>query len=700
MSAQIPLFASLELPSETDNYRLLKPTDNDYSDIITDALTQPKLVLDIETFEHGLDPIKGKIRLIQFKPVGYEKPFMIDLGGAWQDRNKIKTEHDIFFYYLESFLEGEKNLVIGHNISFDLRFLRYQYGIRTRCYASDTKIGCQVLWGDYGASCAKKKHYVLPGGYSLENVANKLLGLDIDKTEQKSDWGDVLSQEQLDYAAKDVAVTEQCYLKLVDLYLGKATNPWLPKRLVTPGILKAWKLENRVVVKALDVEFNGLPCDVELLDSEIDKLEGIKRGLLARWYESQDLDPGQNDKLIKHYKEKGILQPFEEKNSKKVYKLDKQVLGTLATQHPELKLLAQIRAISALLNNLKGFKQSVNHYDGRIHTQYRTLSGVGRFSSGATKTSKAYPNLQSISSKNNPILAEFNLGSVRKVVKPPKGYGMAVIDLAGAHGRIAAGLANDKLGIQINNDESIDSHSMVAVYVAKTQRLDWSSDYIATAKEDKKHPDCKLANHLRSTAKNTYYGWLNGAGAVTIQNQIAANTGVLPDVEDCKAALEGCRQLYQGIDGFVKKVVSKLGNDTFTIKDENGKHRTFCQHSPEGLHHLCYELVPGFRDKNQLQPPYTKVVAATWQLIEASAVKEGFILVSELCDLHPEWELKIINIVHDEIDIEFKLEYAEQAITACNNAFNDAFLRHLSNGVLDGRKTDWTKLQANDWSEK
>jgi DNA polymerase I-like protein with 3'-5' exonuclease and polymerase domains len=690
---QIPLFAALEIPIKGEYYQLLKPDQKDYKRLIDETFDNPKITLDIETT--GLDPIKDKIRLIQFKTVGIAgKPFLIDLGGLWEDRKKIKESHKYFFDKLKEFLTSKK-LVIGHNISFDLRFLRYQYGIRTTCFVSDTMIGTQVLFGDFGASCAKKKQYVLPGGYNLANVAEKLLGVEVDKTEQKSDWGDVLTQDQLNYAGKDIVVTEQVYSKLVELYLGQSSCKWLPKRLVTEGILKAWKLENRVIVKALDVEYNGLPCDEKLLHEKIKQLTDILDTLNNRWFfeYNMPLNPGQTQGLVKYFKEKGIL-------SKSENKLDKKALAPLAVKHPEIKLLAQIRAITALLNNLKGFKASMDYLDGRIHTQYRTLSGVGRFSSGATKVSKAYPNLQSISAKKNPILAEFGLESVRQVVKPPEGYGMAVIDLAGAHGRIAAGLANDAFAIQINNDESIDSHSMVAVYVAKTQGVSWTSDYISKVRGDYSHPDAQKADHFRSTAKNTYYGWLNGAGAATVQNQIAANTGNLPKLEDCQAALDGCKQLYEGISGFVKSVISRLANDTFTIPDETGYNRTFCQHSPEGIHHLCYELVPGYNDKSKLQPPYTKVVAATWQLIEAAAVKEGFVLVSELCDQHPEWGLKIINIVHDEIDIEFKLEYASQAITACNNAFNDAFLRHLKNGVLDGRKTDWKKLIANDWSEK
>ena len=702
MNAQIPLFAALAVPKTTEHYTLLESTDTNYQKTIDQIFNSARIVLDLETFkldkyEGSFDPVEGRVRLIQVKSTDNETAYLIDLGGRWEDRKAIEQNHKYFLDTLTKYLSSDTGIVIGHNLGFDLRFLRYQYGIRTRCFAVDTMIGAMVLFGDFGASTVLKKDSVLPGGYSLKNLANKLLGMNVNKTDQTFDFGAVLGKHQLTYAALDVTITNKVYDALVSIYTGKSRPSCVPSALVHNGIIAAWKLENRVIVKALDVEAVGLPCDLELLNQEIEKLTAIESNLLEQWHSLCPLEPGQIGKLLQWFQDRGIL-PTDPEGCDKAdkQKLDKEVLLLLACDHPEAKLLAQLRAIKALIGNLNGFKASTK-YDNRVHTQFRTLTGVGRFSSGASKINPAYPNLQSISAKSNQVLAEFNISSVRKVIRPGKGRAMAVIDLAGAHGRIAAGLANDTEAIKGENDPSIDGHLKVAEFVAKAQGFTWSFDELTAICKDKSHPSHNDIESLRSTAKNTRYGWLNGSGAKTVQKTIAKNTGNKPSLDACQSALDGCKTLYSGIAGFVKNLLSRLASNTFVIPNEQGKERKFCLHSPEGGHHLCYELV---HTSYGIQPPYTKSIAATWQLIESVAAKEGFIAASELIEQYPEWNLAIINVVHDELDIECDEEYAEQAITAVNNAFNDAFLRHLSNGVVDGRETNWTKLKVNSWADK
>ena len=40
--------------------------------------------------------------------------------------------------------------------------------------------------------------------HGLAHVAKRILGVEVDKEQQRSDWSGDLTQEQLDYAAKDV----------------------------------------------------------------------------------------------------------------------------------------------------------------------------------------------------------------------------------------------------------------------------------------------------------------------------------------------------------------------------------------------------------------------------------------------------------------------------------------------------------------
>jgi hypothetical protein len=80
-------------------------------------------------------------------------------------------------------------------------------------------------------------------------------------------------------------------------------------------------------------------------------------------------------------------------------------------------------------------------------------------------------------------------------------------------------------------------------------------------------------------------------------------------------------------------------------------------------------------------------------------MKNAFIQVCAKAQQHPEWELKVINVVHDELDCEVNSRYATEAITAANNIVGDCFKAQLKY-VDDGRSTDWKKLTVKSWADK
>ena len=708
---QISLFGVETAPTQTNDYRIVDPNDHSLIDRI---FSEPYIVLDIETmspFEGKpgnipLNPRQGVIRLIQVRSA--QSNYIFDLGGRYDNRVKLLEQHKHFFEKLRQFGCDTKRGIIGHNLQFDLRFLRWQHDFKPSCRVMCTMIGARVFYGDFGASCTSKQDSVLGGGYSLKNLSSVLLGVSVDKTEQTSDWGETLTESQLTYAAKDCEYTEQLYFKLKDMY---RTDSVFGDPDGSYGLSSAWRLESSVIPAVIEIEYNGLPCNRELLQQRITEVEEIFDNLSSEWEKlsrenNETYSPFKLGEVStaptcpsSYAQTQKVLAFLKHKYPKlKLKKLDKEVIAKHCFDYPEFELISKLRAIKSLLDNLHGFYVS-SEQDGYVHTMYRTLTGVGRFSSGASSISAAYPNLQSISAKKNPVLAEYGLTSVRDVIQPKPGYGMAVIDLSSAHGRIAAGLANDEAGIASSNDPTIDNHSRIAAYVAKEQGLNWDGDYIAKARKQKDNPDAAKADHLRSTAKNTYYGWLNGAGADTIQNQIAANMGKAPSLTVCKQALDGCRQLFNRIEGYRNDLIDRLNSNYFGFgRDRHNRVRNFSVLRPGDGTQLVYEL--SIDKRGNLSVPYTRAVAATWQRIEATAVKDGLLQVHRLISQHPEWELKIINVVHDEIDITFNLEYAEDCVSTVNNVFNDAFLSYLKNGVRDGRETDWTKLVVKTWAEK
>lgn len=144
---------------------------------------KPYLFLDTEVmikdFEN-IDFFNDKIRLIQIGDE--ENTFVIDL---------LKINPEVVKNHIQNLIENKG--IIGHNLKFDLKFLKTNLNILPKI-VFDTMIASQILAkGD-----SNQRH-------SLSASAKRFVSLDIDKTYQKSPWWATdLSSEQIEYAAKDI----------------------------------------------------------------------------------------------------------------------------------------------------------------------------------------------------------------------------------------------------------------------------------------------------------------------------------------------------------------------------------------------------------------------------------------------------------------------------------------------------------------
>jgi Domain of unknown function (DUF3854)/3'-5' exonuclease/DNA polymerase family A len=672
----------IQLINRTDNFCLptpqiqrIDPHVNTYQAILDDIATWTEISLDIETYgndtknKEGLHHIKGEIRLIQVSDG--ETIYYADLAGRDSNKEAIKYALRDFLNLLNKQISNPVIKIIGQNIHFDLRFLRFKLAFDRARNVVDTMLGAKVFFGDYG------KLKVLPGGYGLGNLARKFLGLDVDKSEQKSDWGGTLTQSQIDYAIKDPFVTYHLYKRLLELYDNPAKFGF--GKLAQAEIMEAWKLENDIISCAVELEVNGLPFDKNAAENNLQRCKDIQTEILAKWV---DLVP-----KINYTQTKKLVDHLNTKYSLDIKSLNKSTLADLSNYH-EIKLLGKLRAIKIPIQQLESFIRSAG-ITGRVQTKLNTLTGTGRFSSGNSKTFRDLPNLQSISAKINPALNEYDIPSVRTcitVTGTSRGFG--IIDLAASHGRIAADVADDETAIAGCNDKTIDNHSKVAVYIAKALGHDVSWEEIAINKKIKPY---KL---YRDAAKNTYYGWLNGAGSSRVQEQIKANSGQIVAIEACQAAIKGCEVLYPNVVNFRKQLVEELSKkENLLFVDD----KYYAVNKIKSVNNRITHLVNV--DGNEVDLPYTQCLAAIWSRTEATALKRALIKIIDLADEKPEWELKAINYVHDEINVEFKLDYAEIVLTTVNNIIGDCFAETLSK-VHDGRETDWKKLLVNNWSEK
>jgi ribonuclease D len=107
--------------------------------------------------------------------------------------------------------EDPKILKILHAPGEDLQLLN-QFG----CYPKnvfDTERSARLL--DFSA-------------FSLSNLLRDILGIELDKSQQKSDWTrSPLSPKQLEYAAADVAHLPELYERLMDMAVQKGVVAWI-----------------------------------------------------------------------------------------------------------------------------------------------------------------------------------------------------------------------------------------------------------------------------------------------------------------------------------------------------------------------------------------------------------------------------------------------------------------------------------------
>ena len=103
---------------------------------------------------------------------------------------------------LQKLFEDEKIIKIFHYARFDLAALKCNLGINTK------NIFCTKI--------ASKLARTYTNKHGLKDLINELLGIELDKSSQSSDWGrdEDLTSEQVDYAANDVRYLIEAMHKL------------------------------------------------------------------------------------------------------------------------------------------------------------------------------------------------------------------------------------------------------------------------------------------------------------------------------------------------------------------------------------------------------------------------------------------------------------------------------------------------------
>jgi DNA polymerase I-like protein with 3'-5' exonuclease and polymerase domains len=591
-------------------------TSEKAADAISELKRIPKLCLDTETT--GLQAGIARPRLLQLceaTPNNKQRDIYVF------DLFKISASEEI------KELIATRELLIMHNANFDYQFLLYM-GIDYRNKIFDTYIAERVLRSGFKEkkySPKIGKEYYADVSCSLKAVAERRLGLELDKEQQISDWSkDDLEMDQIIYSAKDVdilpdiAADQIAELKeenLMHVY-GMESKCIRPvARMCSSGFginvdklqqLKARieeKLEAKVkeFVRSLD---DRLPEDMKLpRDEEGGIAIGVTKGTKQKKF-----NPGSTKQVINACQACGIALPVDSKTNKPV--LNQIALAEFDSQDPTILLYREQTKLQTEKEHVEKLLSNVNPITHRIHSGYNQIgANSGRFtSSGATKTkAKEKKSVFAVNIQQIPRSKEF-----RSCFIPEKGFKLVICDWSQIELRLGAQLINIPQMRQAFNKQ-IDLHNLTASLIYKIPIEDVTDD-------------------LRQEGKTLNFALLYGMGYRKYKTY-SAQGGKIISLSDAKVAHAGFHGAYPRLRAWHQERAALVQDGWAYVRTALGRRRL-----------LSYDDATMMCSANTL--------------IQGSGADILKIAIAKL-DEYLNDEVKLVACIHDELVLEVKEELAE-----------------------------------------
>ena len=330
--------------------RTLVTTQDRLAEMTADLKDESLVALDLETT--GLDPRGDSIRLLSLasKSVTYIVDCQsVDSAGLFPILAEVT--------------------VVAHNALFDLSFLSSLGFVPSKVV--DTMILSQLLYAGSRVEPLKKGKT----SHSLDSVVKRELGIGLDKTQQDSDWGETLTPEMIEYAAKDVGV-------LLPLYGA------LKARIEEAGLTYVAEIEHRALPAVVWMSSAGVPIDADgwrehARKTEVDaaRLQDELNALAPEHPDGKAWNFGSPQQVRKAAKLLGVDLPDTRDETLALYAEEHKFIATLRDYRKAAKLASTYG--TAWLEN--------GHYEeGRIYASWRQLrAATGRMACD-------HPNLQNI----------------------------------------------------------------------------------------------------------------------------------------------------------------------------------------------------------------------------------------------------------------------------------------------------------------
>jgi DNA polymerase-1 len=552
------------------------------------------------------------------------------------------AEHNEMVQFLQYQFRKKIKKLIGHNIAFDLMVL-WKLGVREvteNVYDTQTAFHLLDETGETG----------------LKHLAIYELGVSPDLVK---DWDEVKdldhhSEEFYCYGANDAEWTWMLF---------KKSLPQLQTESLT---FLMFKIEMPFVFVLRDLSINGILVDlkkVKEIDTKVepiqDEAEKACMKLAELEYDSGDecfwkdtypakspINWNSNKQVVPLLMDKFGIELTEltktgEKRQRDglpvgddYYKLDKVVLagadvekevGGLAADYPICLEILKFRMAKSLRS---GFTSAIPEHispDGRVRCSFNNcVAATGRLSS-------SNPNLQNLRKMSKILGVE-----VRSCFVAPKGKSFIVADYGGQELRILAYVTQDPTLLDAFT-KGLDLH-LVTANLLFNLGLNEQQLTDGTPEHDEAS---KLHKDARHKGKNGFnfpvvYG--------STEHGISRGIGV--SLDEAKRLLEQFLHQYPGISDGIADCKSRIKNYGF-VRNSAGRKRRFAAFTARALRQAFNFLIQGYA---------------------ADMLRLGMVAVRKVCLENPEWELKIVLTVHDEVVLEVKDEYVDVAAEAVKQA--------------------------------
>ncbi len=586
-----------------------------------------------DTETTGFDRFTKKLLLLQLGNKDFQ--VVIDLSSY-----NHKLPQSIIDYF------HSDRLFIFQNAKFDLQFLYIFKCIPNRVY--DTYLAEIILtnglqYDGRGLDDLVSKY--CPDGYMVKGEAANIVLRGV-------------TNESIKYAANDI------------VYLEEIMNKQM-KNAKIQHMQTAIQLDNTFVKVLAYIEFSGIKLDEKKwkekcerdLNLSLERKNKINKWLMDNGYKNYfgtiDMFTSEPECTINWDSSKQVVELFEKIgiNCDKVQKgvksksVDAKTLEPQKNNFPIIPIYLEYKEAKLLVSTFgESWFKHINSETRRIHTRFNQLMDTGRLSCGGTDsvTKTKFPNLQNLPSDK----------FTRSCFIPEIGNSMVCADFSGQEQIILANFCQDPALIAFYKNGFEDMHSFVALLMYERIRKDLGINGISDITNEHLLIVKKKYNKDRSIAKSAGFSINYGGNGSTI-------------AKNCDISKEEGDFVY------------KTYFEAFTgLKD----YFTACFNMCDKYHYLEYNPVTGRKYFFPFNNPYfsNKEVMADYgfrynkmaKQIESDSNKAkgeiqrisqnfriqgtaadiskiaGINIMKSLIDNNLLWEVKIVNMVHDEFVVE------------------------------------------------